>query len=114
MIPEALDTIIKESEPLSEKIIYETSKQLFDLEKILMISDLSLDQINYFFKLIIIDDLFYKHYATKDKTKFTNLFKQLLQLTISKDRKSRNEIVSMFQTLRVEHEVEQRKGLLRR
>lgn len=111
-----LETILQERDPLIEKMVYETSKQLFDKNKILMISDLSADQINYYFKLIIIDDLFYKKYATgKDRNKYTNLFEKMLQLTISKNRQSRGEIVNMFQILKVVAEQEERKkSFLRR
>jgi len=111
-----LESILSEREPLTEKMVYETSKQLFDIDKILMISDLTPDQINYFFKLILIDNLFYKQYANENEiNKFTELFEKMLQLTISKNRQSRGEIVNMFQVLKVvaEHE-ERKKSLLRR
>jgi len=114
-----LGTLLGETEPLSEKIIYETSKHLFDVDKILMIADLSIEQINYYWKLIIIDELFYQYYCT-DATKkpdilqFKHLFEKLLQLTISKNRQSRREIVDMFKILRVEAEAEKRRGFLSR
>jgi len=131
MIPNAniLGSILEETEPLRERVIAETSKQLFDIKKLLMIADLSTDQINYFFKLIIVDDLFYRRYCLKgvkgkngqwvytkvarDNQAFTEIWKKLLQLTISKNRQSRSEIVDMFKILRVEASDEKR-GLLRR
>lgn len=133
MIPNSaniLGSILEETEPLRERVIAETSKQLFDKKLLLMIADLSTDQINYFFKLIIVDDLFYRRYCLKgvkgkngvwiytkvrrDNKVFTEIWEKLLQLTISKNRQSRSEIVDMFKILRVEGQQEEKRGLLRR
>jgi tRNA(Ile)-lysidine synthase TilS/MesJ len=110
------DSLISETEPLTEKIVYETSKNLFDEKKLLMISDLSVDNINQIMKLLIIDMYFYRAYVKdrKNADKLKNVIDCFLKLTISKNRKSRGEIIEMFKRVEIktqELEAKKRYGI---
>jgi len=105
-----LDTVTREVQPLTERMVYEISQHLFDEKKLLMISDLSVENINQIFRLIIIDEIFYRpHAREEDKNKLMNLTNSLLKLTISKNRKSREEIIDMFKRVEVKTDMLERK-----
>jgi len=102
------DELLKETEPLKEKLVYELSKLLYDKKKLYMITDFNIEQINLFYKMCIMDRLFYQKYCTKAKIKkyFKELFDLLPELLISKDRKSRMEILTMFTDVKAKVERE--------
>ena len=104
-----LEQITKESEPAVEKMIRETVQQLFNRANIYMITDLTAENINEFYRLVIIDKLFYQKYAWREKEnnpdlfyKFTHLYNIILELAISKGRQGRLEFISILGRLKEE------------
>lgn len=103
------EQITKETEPAVERMIRETVQQLFNRANIYMISDLTRDNLNEFYKLVLMDSLFFKDYAwrmEKDNptlyNTYTTLYNKLLELSISLNRKGREEFIKILGKLREE------------
>lgn len=93
--------------PLKEQVLYETQDKLFSEAHLYKVTDLTADQIQKFFKVLVIDTLFYKKYVDENTyiyDKYKNLYDNLLRLSISKNRKSRQEIIELFRQVKTETE----------
>lgn len=98
-----LMSVTSESEPALEKLIKDTFQTLFSRDKIFMVADLNIDQINYVFKLDIADKCFFKRYVgknDKDHNLLSEVISDLLALSVSKGRKGREEGVSIASSIR--------------
>ena len=104
---EQQDNLFQNINPLKEQVLYDTQDKLFSDEYLYKTTDLTTEQIQQYFKVIIIDVLFYKKYTQEDSpeyNKYRDLFDELLRLSISKDRKSRAEAVELFRQVKSETE----------
>lgn len=105
--PEQQQDLFASLEPLKERVLYDVHDKLFSDEYLYKTTDLKPEQIHQFFKVIIIDTLFYKKYVPEDSplyNKYKNLFDDLLRLSISKNRLSRGEAIQLFQQAKTETE----------
>lgn len=106
--------LFKDSEPLTERQLYELSKSLFDKKKLLMISDLDKNSSEFISKLRILDNVFARKYC-KDSKLLHRIESDMLQLTISKSRQGRREIIEMFKRMDEKRKEEgAKKGLFKR
>ena len=72
-------------EPLKERVLYDVHDKLFSDEYLYKITDLKPEQIHQFFKVIMIDTLFYKKYVPESSplyNKYKYLYDDLLRLSI--------------------------------
>ena len=111
-----LEQLIYESEPLTEQQLFMLTELLFDMDKLPMISDINAEQIKTLTNLSFLDILYMQEYSNNDDTvkKLSNAY---LLFPISKDRKGREEIITMLKRLeeiRKEKAMEAKKGLFRR
>ncbi len=102
---ELQDNLFQNINPLKEQVLYDTQDKLFSDEYLYKTTDLKAEQIQQYFKVLIIDVLFYKKYTQENDpnyNKYRDLFDELLRLNISKDRKSRMEAVELFRQVHAE------------
>lgn len=100
-------SIFQSITPVKEQVLYETQDKLFSDEHLYKVTDLTSEQIHHFFKILVIDTLFFKKYVDEDSliyNKYKNLYDDLLRLSISKNRKSRQEVIELFRQVKTETE----------
>jgi len=115
MLPDALRDFIQESEPLTEQQLYKLSESLFDEKKLLMISDLTLEQQNMILKLVLLNEIYLKYFNPSSKL-LDNVIKSYLKIRISNLRLGRKELIEMFKRIEEKHKEEtllKKKGLFR-
>ena len=111
-----LEQLIYESEPLTEQQLYMLTELLFDKTKLPMISDINKEQIKTLVNLKYLDLIYVQKYCKGFKL-IDDLIDTYLLFPISKDRKGREEIITMLKRLeeiRKEKAMEAKKGLFRR
>ena len=97
-----LDRLTTEVQPLRERILYEISTILFDRNRVKMISDLTARQFDNFVRFYAIDRFYVKRFAKSNN--FEEFLKDILELSISKNRSGRKEILEMFRNVKLEEE----------
>lgn len=99
--------------PLDQKVIYELSHNLFDINKIRMITRLNPQQIESLIKVYLVIELYIKRYINPESPLYSRMdeaVNMILELMISESGKGREDIVRMVQGIQLLMNVESKKG----